>query len=62
MVQETMMATPTKKTSRKATKRTEQEILDAIMKLTLELEGRNARSLIRCAVQEIVDRRNGKDW
>ncbi len=42
--------------------RTEQEILAEIFKLSWELEDRYARNRIQQAVQDVRDRRNGKDW
>ena len=53
------MATTTKKTK---VKRTEDEILAEIHRLSSDLEDRHARNRIRMAVQDIRDWRNGKDW
>ena len=56
-----MATTKTTRRSKPATQtKTEQDILAEIYKLTDGLQ-RDARSLIRCAIQEIRDRRNGKD-
>ena len=52
------MATTTKTKA----KRTEDEILSEIHRLSSDLEDRYARNQIRMAVQDIRDRRNGKDW
>ncbi len=43
-------------------KRTEADILAEIFKLSWELEDRHARNRIQQAVQDVRDRRNGKDW
>ena len=56
---DTRMATTTKKTK---AKRTEEEILAEIHRLSSGLEDRHARNRIRMAVQDIRDWRNGKDW
>ena len=55
------MPTKTTKARSKKQKRTEDQILAEIYKLTEELDDRMPRSMIRCAIQEIRDRRNGKD-
>jgi len=62
-VEEKKMATTktTRQTQPIPRPRTEQEILAEIYKLTEGLEQRDARSLLRCAIQEIRDRRSGKD-
>jgi len=41
--------------------RTQEQVLAEIRSLTFELTDRNEQTLLRCAIQEIKDRRNGKD-
>jgi len=42
--------------------RTQEQVLAEIHSLAFELTDRNERTLLRCAIQEIKDRRNGKDF
>jgi hypothetical protein len=42
--------------------RTQEQVLAEIRSLTFELTDRNEQTLLRCAIQEIRDRRNGKDF
>jgi hypothetical protein len=37
-------------------------VLAEIYRLTFELTNHNEQTLLRCAIQEIKDRRNGKDF
>jgi hypothetical protein len=54
--------TPQPPPTRRRVRRTQEQVLAEIRSLTFELTDRNERTLLRCAIQEIKDRRNGKDF
>jgi hypothetical protein len=56
--QTTLQPPPT----RRRVHRTQEQVLAEIRSLSFELTDRNERTLLRCAIQEIKDRRNGKDF
>ena len=54
--------TPQPPPTRRRAHRTQEEVLAEIRSLTFELTNRNEQTLLRCAIQEIKDRRNGKTF